>query len=168
MALIASARFRHRKPDGSEDIAVHLSRPQRPKPNRVPTFHKKSDFRTAPLNLAQAGELRAAGIAVGLTRLLLHIGVGAAPAHRDNLSQCQSFTTAAVEWAARRASVTGREPDEPCMLFQRRSDRVELARQIGADGGHGADDDDGDQTCDQTIFDGRRAGLVFEETRNEA
>jgi hypothetical protein len=46
---------------------------------------------------------------------------------------------------------------------QSSADRGEYGREVGADRGHGDDDDDGDQSGDETIFDGRDAGLIVDK-----
>jgi hypothetical protein len=40
---------------------------------------------------------------------------------------------------------------------------LECAGEAGADRGHGDDDDDGDQSGDETVFDGRDAGLILDK-----
>jgi hypothetical protein len=42
-------------------------------------------------------------------------------------------------------------------------DGVELPANLRAEGGNGANDHDGDQACDETIFDRSRAGVILEK-----
>src|ERR1700743_716453 len=52
-------------------------------------------------------------------------------------------------------------------LFHAARNGAERARQLGADGRHRADHDDGDERRDQTVFDGRGAGFVAHDTGNQ-
>jgi len=54
---------------------------------------------------------------------------------------------------------------EPLLQFVR--DRVEGVRHARADRSDGGDDGDGDQGCDQTIFNGRGTRFTLDETANE-
>lgn len=52
-------------------------------------------------------------------------------------------------------------------LLQLVADGAEGAAELRAHGGGGADDGDADQSRDQAVFNGRRAGLVSEKARDE-
>jgi hypothetical protein len=46
-------------------------------------------------------------------------------------------------------------------------DRLECGREVAADRGPGGDDDDGDQSGDETIFDGRDTGLIADKAMEQ-
>jgi hypothetical protein len=46
-------------------------------------------------------------------------------------------------------------------------DRREFGRNVRSERGYGADDDDGDQAGDETIFDGRDAGLIVDKAMEQ-
>src|SRR5271165_7175753 len=62
----------------------------------------------------------------------------------------------------------GRPPRTyPASRLELRGDRVERGRQVGAECRRSSDDHNGDESGNQTILNGRRAGLVTNETRKE-
>ena len=62
---------------------------------------------------------------------------------------------------------SGSAGDPPTELGDLRGDVAHLRGELGADRGHGADDDNGDERRDQAVLDSRGAGFVFQEARNE-
>jgi hypothetical protein len=44
---------------------------------------------------------------------------------------------------------------------------MNVGPRVAADLSHGGDDDDGDQSADETIFDGRNAGLIADKAMEQ-
>jgi len=69
----------------------------------------------------------------------------------------------AANWERPRSGGYSRE----LQLLQRISDAIERPFYSGAGGVHGNDDRDGNSSSDETILDGGRARVVFQETQHK-
>jgi hypothetical protein len=69
--------------------------------------------------------------------------------------------------AANQGGAAHQTDRESVRLLQRVSDAIKRPFYSGAGGLHGDDDRNGNSSCDETILDGGRPRIVFQETQNK-